>query len=122
VDTSTITRGLIAIHGDIVRRDAGSSAKAMLEKYRVNLIHGHTHRMGSAGYRVPGVGGQGEHQMRAYEGGCMCTLSPTYTRTPNWQQGFCLVTSDDEGWFNVEQVLVHQGRAIVNATGNSYRA
>ena len=112
-DHAVLGKGLIAVHGDIVRPKAGYSARGMLEKYRANLIHGHTHRMGYTGYRVPAVGGQLEHQMRAYEGGCCLRLDPTYVRAPDWQQGFCLVTVEpDLGEFAVEQVLVHEGKAV----------
>ena len=40
----------------------------------------------------------------------------------NWQQGFTIVRHDDEGNFGVEQVLIHEGTAVVNATGTRYRA
>jgi hypothetical protein len=122
VDYATIAKGLIAIHGEFVRPKAAYSARAMLEKYRVNLIHGHTHRMGYTTYRVPGIGGQSEHQMRAYEGGCCIRLDPVYTRAPDWQQGFTLVLADPAGEFNVEQVLVHKGRAISTTLGGTYVA
>lgn len=112
-DIATLGKGLIAVHGDIVRPKAGYSARGMLEKYRANLIHGHTHRLGYTGYRVPDVGGQGAHQMRAFEGGCCIDLNPTYVRAPDWQQGFCLVVVEPvTGKFNVEQVLVHEGVAV----------
>jgi hypothetical protein len=122
VQHATITKGLVAIHGDIARSQAAYSAKAMLEKWRVNLIHGHTHRMGYTGYRVPEIGGQTEHQMRAYEGGCLCKLEALYSSTTNWQQGFCIVRHDEEGAFGVEQVLIHKGKAISTTLGGTYRA
>lgn len=121
VDNYTITKGLIAIHGDVVRGKAGASAMGMLEKYRVNLIHGHTHRMAATGYRVPAIGGQKEHQMRAYEGGCMCKLSAPYGGVMNWQQGFSIVRSDGAS-FGVEQVQIHEGVAVSTTLGATYRA
>ncbi len=122
VDHAVLGKGLIAVHGEIVRPKAGYSARGMLEKYRANLIHGHTHRMGYTGYRVPGIGGQREHQMRAYEGGCCLRLDPVYTRAPDWQQGFCLVTADPDGPFAVEQVLVHEGVAVSTTMERKYTA
>ena len=122
VEHYQICPGFIAIHGDVVRGHAAYSARGMLEKWRINLIHGHTHRMGYFGYRVPAVADKKEHQMRAYEGGCMCRLDPPYLATSNWQQGFSIVRHDEEGDFNVEQVLIHQGKAIINSLGGSYRA
>jgi len=121
-DTFTITKALIALHGNVVRSKAAYSANRMLEKYRVNLIHGHTHRMGQTGYRVPGVGDQTSHQMRAIEGGCCCKLEVDYGDAMDWQQGFVLVTSTPEGHWNSEQVLVHEGVAVVSTLGGVYRA
>ncbi len=122
VDSNTITKGLVALHGTIVRSKAAYSAMAMLEKYRANLIHGHTHRMGSTGYRVPAVGQQRAHQMRALEGGCACRLEAPYGDAHNWQQGFVLVLSSPDGHWSAEQVLVQEGRAIVTTLGKEYRA
>lgn len=123
VPHETITHGLVAIHGDVARSHAAYSAKAMLEKWRVNLIMGHVHRMGYYGYRVPEIGGQQEHQMRAYEGGCLCRLDPPYLQVANWQQGFTIVRHDDDaGSFGVEQVLIHKGVATSTTMGGTYRA
>lgn len=122
VDYVTVCPGLIAIHGDIVRSQAAYSAKAMLEKWRISLIHGHTHRIGLNGYRVPGIAEKKEHQMRAYEGGCMCKLAAPYLSMANWQQGFTIVRHDAEGHFGVEPVYIHEGTAIVNTTGTRYQA
>ncbi len=122
VDYHVICPGLIAIHGDVVRGHAAYSARAMLEKWRISLIHGHTHRAGYYGYRVPAVAGKREHQMRAFEGACMCRLTAPYLSVANWQQGFSIVRHDLEGNFGIEQVLIHEGVAVVSATGNRYVA
>jgi hypothetical protein len=122
VDIHTITSGMVALHGDIVRSHGAYSARGMLEKWRVSLIHGHTHRFGQHGYRVPAVAGKREHQMRAWEGGCCCRLTAPYAAMTNWQQGFSIIRHDDDGLFGVEQVLIHEGAAICAATGTRYRA
>lgn len=121
LDHVEIVPGFIAIHGDVVRSHAGFSAKAMLEKWRTNLIMGHTHRMGSYGYRVPAIGDKKEHQMRAYEGGCMCKLTAPYLSVANWQQGFCIVHHDGTD-FNVESILIHNRKAVVGSLGKTYHA
>jgi len=117
-----ITKGMIAVHGDVVRQNAGMSAKAMLDKWRVSLIMGHCHRIGATGYRVPAVGGQNEAQLRAYEGGCLCRLDPSYLSVAQWQQGLTLIRHDDEGRFGVEQILIHKGEAVSTTLGGLYRA
>lgn len=121
LDHVEIVPGFVAIHGDIVRSHAGFSAKAMLEKWRTNLIMGHTHRMGSYGYRVPAIGDKKEHQMRAFEGGCMCKLTAPYLSVANWQQGFSIIHADGAE-FNVEPVLIHNRRAVVGSLGKTYQA
>jgi hypothetical protein len=120
LDHVEIVPGLIAIHGDVSRGHASYSARSMLEKWRVNLIMGHVHRIGRYGYRVPAVGSKGEHQMRAYEGGCMCKLTAPYLSVANWQQGFSIVHHDGED-FEVEQILIHNSKAIVPSLGKVYR-
>lgn len=124
VDYEVICPGLIALHGDLVRSKAAYTAKAMLEKWRHNLVHGHTHRMGATGYRVPGIAGQREHQMRAYEGGCMCNLTPTYGSgsATDWQNGFTIFRHDEDGDFGTEQVLIHNKKAVVTTLGATYKA
>ena len=124
VDYYTICPGLIAIHGDIVRPKAAYSARGMLEKWRHNLVHNHTHRMGRTGYRVPGIAGKAEHQMQAFENGCLCNLKPNYGPgiASDWQNGFSIFDHDEEGNFGVEQVLIHNNRAVVTTLGKTYRA
>lgn len=122
VDYHVICPGFIAIHGDIVRGHAAYSARAMLEKWRVSLIHGHTHRMGQYGYRVPAVAEKKEHQMKSWEGGCMCKLTAPYLAVANWQQGFTVVRHTEEGVFGVEPVAIHEGAAVCTTTGKHYRA
>lgn len=123
VDHYMICKGLVAIHGDVVRGHSAYSARAMLEKLRHSLIMGHTHRFGYYVYRVPALAGKKEHQMRAYEGGCMCRLDPPYGAGPlsNWQQGFSIVRHAGED-FGVEQVLIHAGKAVCTTLGQVYRA
>lgn len=122
VDYHVICPGFIAIHGDVVRGHAAYSARAMLEKWRVSLVHGHTHRIGQYGYRVPAVAGKSEHQMMAWEGGCLCRLTAPYLSVANWQQGFTLVRHTEDGAFGVEQVRIHEGVAICAATQTRYTA
>lgn len=117
-----ITPGFVAIHGDIARKQAGYSANAMLTKWRGSLIHNHTHRMGFTGNRLPAFGSRPEDDLAAYENGCMCRLDCFYTTAPDWQQGFAIVRHDDVGNYNVEQVRIRKGQALVGGLGGTYRA
>lgn len=103
---------LIAKHGDVVRKYAGYSAKAELERdgYGVSTITGHTHRLATihSTYRGSTVVG--------IENGCLCDLEPEYVRNPNWQHGLSIVEVSDDV-FNVTAVPFlgkgDQMRAIV---------
>ena len=104
---------LVARHGDVVRKYAGYSAKAELERdgYGVSTITGHTHRLAAVhsthrDTRVVGV-----------ENGCLCDLDPEYVRNPNWQHGLSIVEVLEDGEFAVTVVPFlgrgDQMRAIV---------
>lgn len=69
-------------HGDIVRGEAGATAKAELAKAGVSGISGHTHRL--ATYRKAGYG---TPRQWTEQGGLM-RLDPDYVvGPPNWTQG-----------------------------------
>lgn len=70
------------IHGDIVRKFSGYTARAELEKHDTSGISGHSHRLSCYYYRTP------ERYLAWYECGCLCQLNPEYIKSPNWSQGF----------------------------------
>lgn len=69
------------IHGDMVRKFSGYTARGELEKHDSSGICGHTHRLSCYYYRTP------ERYLAWYEGGCLCDLNPHYIDEPNWQSG-----------------------------------
>lgn len=70
------------IHGDMVRKFSGYTARAELEKHDSSGICGHVHRLSCYYYRTP------ERYLAWYESGCLCDLNPEYINEPNWQQAF----------------------------------
>jgi predicted phosphodiesterase len=71
-------------HGQIVRKDAGASAKARLNDTLISGIMGHTHRMGTA-YR------SGYKDLKWYEQGCLCMRNADYViGETNWQPGIAV--------------------------------
>lgn len=70
------------IHGDMVRKFSGYTARGELEKHDSSGICGHVHRLSCYYYRTP------ERYLAWYESGCLCDLNPEYISEPNWQQGF----------------------------------
>jgi len=103
---------LLFIHGELVRRASGASAKGHMDKFGCNVIHGHTHRLGAHYHRTY------SDMMGAWENGCLCTLDPEYTVKPDWQNGWSVV------WFNgsrfhVEQICVVDKQYVYH--GKVYR-
>jgi hypothetical protein len=95
---------LLFLHGHIVRRHAGASAQAHVQRYGESVIHGHAHRLGHYSVR------QGTVTHGGWENPCLCGLNPEFDPSPNWQQGFSVVHHEEDGWFSVEQVHYLNGR------------
>ena len=70
------------IHGDLIRKFSGYTARGELEKHDSSGICGHVHRLSCYYYRTP------ERYLAWYESGCLCDLNPEYIDEPNWQQAF----------------------------------
>lgn len=89
-------KDFLVIHGKRWSKHAGWGAKKELEDrfFQTNIIMGHTHKVGC--YMATGP----RKQIGGWEIGCLCK-SMEYNRTPNWQQGFVVVTDG-----TVEQVLI----------------
>lgn len=106
-DEKVIAGGVIVEHGDIVRKNAGYSAKAMLESRRNSGISGHTHRSGLV-------------QQRYRDGikfwielGCLCDLNPTYAKNPDWQNSFSVGYSID-GTFYPHLIPIYNDSFVFN--------
>lgn len=114
---------LVVLHGDVVRKGGGYSARGMIDKYFQSIIMGHTHRLGMSAQRLPGIGSKHEKQLYAWEGGCLCDLRPVYASSPNWQNGFVIVSVDDSNeFYGVEPVMIQNGTACISTLGRSISA
>lgn len=101
-----VNQTFLIIHGDIVSKHSGATAKAHYEKNGGSGICNHTHRLGSFFHRSRfGTFGW-------WENGCLCQLNPDWVINPNWQQGFSVISFEDTGRFFVEQVPIIDGRFI----------
>jgi len=96
---------LYLMHGNIVRKESGYSAKAMYDKYGASIIHGHTHRDGKYTKRTL------DGNKCVWENYCLCRLDPEYDPFPNWTQGFSKVTMIGRRPF-VEQIPIIGGKYI----------
>lgn len=70
------------IHGTIVRKFSGYTARAEMEKNDCSGISGHTHRLAVYYKRTP------SRDLMWAESGCLCDLNPEYVDCPSWTQGF----------------------------------
>ena len=96
---------LLVTHGTMVRSHSGATARAHYDRHGVSTLIGHTHRLGS--YFRTNL--DGPHA--AFEGGCLCKLSPEYVKSPDWQQGFSVVHVDEKtGLFNVQLIPILERR------------
>ncbi len=97
---------LVVKHGEYVRKGAGVSAKAELEKERfsISILTGHSHRGGSI------LATTREGIVQGQEGFCLCSMDPEYVQHPDWQQGIVLfdVTKDA---VNFEPIPIHSFRS-----------
>lgn len=112
--------GLHVMHGTTVRKTPGSSVLGEMEKYRTSVMMGHVHRLGSVTMRQPAIGNRKEKQLYGYEIGCMCDLNPIYASSPNWTNGFAIV-SLGEDTFGVELVSIVDGTATICTLGTTIK-
>jgi len=97
---------IVFTHGD---RTTIWVTRGMLERYGKSSMFGHTHRIQNF-TKTDLVG-----TIAAWNIGCMCDLHPhyKYSNATNWAQGFAVVYwSDDRKWFHVEQIRIHDGKAM----------
>lgn len=87
-------------HGEMVRHDSSATAKAYWNKYRTSVMIGHTQRFGA--FYITCLG----EQYVCFENACLCTMTPEYAPSPNWQQGFSVVHVDENKMFNVQQLPI----------------
>jgi hypothetical protein len=122
VDYVNLTDDFVIMHGDVVRKNGGYSARGMLDKFNISLMHNHTHRFGATAQRIPGIGKRPDTQVYAWENACACDLRPVYASAPNWQNGFSIIGLDKRGdkeLYSVEQVRVDGNMAHVATLGTT---
>jgi len=112
--------GLFVMHGDVVRKNGGFSARGTFEKRYASTITNHTHRIGSTCQRIPRIGSRPDQIIKNYENGCACKLNPTYVSGANWQNGFSIVNYS-EGITGVETVVVHNKKATICSLGKTIK-
>lgn len=99
-------------HGEVVRQNAGYSARGEMDRAWMSGISGHTHRLAMYSYTPRRTFLREEQSPFWIENGCLCKLSPEYIAgNGNWQQGFTILHVFDDA-FVPEFVNITHGRAI----------
>lgn len=73
-----------------------------IQEYHVNIVTGHTHRMGSRYLRSL------DKTVSVHEIGCIASfdVATDYTKRPNWQHGFAtIVIKGDRSWVNLHHII-----------------
>ena len=110
----------VIMHGDVVRRHGGYSARGVLEKWYTSAMINHTHRIGMTPQTFPSIGSKRERVIRVYENGCACSLKPDYASAANWQNAFSIINYDDNN-YSVETVVVNRNSAAISTIGKTLR-
>jgi UDP-2,3-diacylglucosamine pyrophosphatase LpxH len=99
-------------HGDCASSQSAYTARRMVEKRMTNVVHGHTHRMGS--YWKTGAG----NVLHGIELGCLIdpeSEAAAYARMPNWQLGFGVGEYDTVAdFFQVTPVWIKDRKFLIN--------
>jgi hypothetical protein len=97
------------VHGDVISKHSGQTAKNILDKWGVNIICGHSHRTGKHNHTTLN-GNQG-----AWESGCLCDCNPEYIKgKANWQQGMSVVQYYKDKIFYVHNIDIVNYSFIFN--------
>ena len=93
---------LLVGHFNKALKNSAYTAKALVEQYKMNIVQGHTHRLGV--YYTTGA----KETLIGIEGGCLCQIRPSYVNLPDWQSGL-LMARDHQ---NIEMIYINEGRAL----------
>lgn len=105
-DTYIKYEGYLIGHFNKVTKHSAYTAKALVEDNGVNIIQNHTHRAGSY-YKTTH-----DRLLEGHETGSLCSPM-TYTRNPNWQQGWGLLETIDKTT-NYYQIIIKGGKFVFN--------
>lgn len=100
---------LAVAHGNIVKKGAGASALANLDKRGYAIITGHTHRLALVFKTTLGIDDL-PHTLYAAETGTMKKIEPElYDVSPDSQNGFVTATIWPDGDYHLEQAVYSNG-------------
>lgn len=104
-----LTDNLAVIHGNIVKKGAGASALANLEKRGYSVVSGHTHRAGVVFKTVMDIDDQ-PSTLLAAETGTMKQIKPeVFDVAPDHQNAFVTATIWPDQQFHLEPAIYSAG-------------
>lgn len=107
---------ILFTHGTVISQESGMTARRMLKKYGMSIVHGHTHRLGSH-YKTM-MGGS----YAAFENGCLCKseLAREWRMgMPDWQNGITLVFIKGRR-FICKQLFISKGQLLYGEEEYNY--
>lgn len=106
---------LLIKHGTRVSKHAGASVRKEIEDAGMSVIMGHCHRLSMVNVFRTIHEITDEPPLMGVELGCLSNLRPDYLSaedTANWQHGAAVLTIHESGYWDVEPIRIHKGRAI----------
>ncbi|MEQ1494517.1 MAG: hypothetical protein ABL912_01985 [Novosphingobium sp.] len=100
-------------HGDKIKPRGGLTTAAVIADSPVSVIFGHIHRLEQASRTVHGP--RGRKVITAASPGTLGRIDgslPGASARPDWQQGFGVVTLDEDGQDHIELIPIHNGSAF----------
>ena len=110
----------VIMHGDVVRRHGGFSARGILEKWYTSAMVNHTHRIGMTPQTFPAIGSKKTRVVRVYENGCACSLTPCYASAANWQNAFSIINYSEFN-YSVETAVVVNDAVAISTLGKTLK-
>lgn len=100
---------LLIGHFNKALKNSAYTAKALVEQYKMNIVQGHTHRLGM--YYTTGA----KETFIGIEGGCLCNIMPNYVSRPDWQNGLIMARSHQD----IETIFINDGKTTYR--GKTYK-
>ena len=97
---------LLIGHWNKANKFSGYTVKNLMEEKGMSMIQNHTHRGAQIFKR------DYKDIYCGVENFCLCDINPHYLSLPNWQLGFCTISTDATGFFRVSlrPIIDYNGR------------
>jgi predicted phosphodiesterase len=92
---------MLFVHGTIVRRQGGASARGHFDQFGCSVIMGHTHRLAVSYKRNK----NGTHAM--VENGTLSDFDVEYCKFPDWQHGFTTMEFDGDDFTVMQHPIIN---------------